>query len=244
MIEGILHLQDIGYKTTFNITRDPVELLDEIEEKWGLLISPDILVGLENGGRVGRSQRKEGNVIWVDEKVNALSLHDITLIIDTIKKNHVKGIKFYTGNESVNQLAWVSEKKYVDDVKNKFVLASEVLTCSLDELKEILLKYTPAYLTILGNCIVPNKLNYFLVRNEYNFNAIGIDKSTALKLISKKCHIDLKKSLSAGDSSPDIAMLVRNEVGTVVMVGRELIKRENTKYVGDARELGRFLMRM
>jgi hydroxymethylpyrimidine pyrophosphatase-like HAD family hydrolase len=246
MEEAIRKLIAAGFLVTFNTTRDPIEMLAVLGEKWEEIISPELYIGFESGGRLGRFMNSPHGVTYDDKQVNPLSFEEIEQIIGMLEANPKSTIKFYSGKFSRGQFVWTADADMAGYCAKKYSLCSEILRMPAKKFKEVLLEFRPVYFSIRSVENIPQQLNILKSSSKLGINTSLINKASTLHFFAEECGIDLKSSIVAGDSSVDAPVLQTEEIGTRFIVGHNghFKNEKGVHHVKDARELGIELLKI
>ncbi len=239
LADAIEALQKAGFGTTFNTTRDPVEMRDVLHNEWRHLASPDVPLSLESGGMVARLGDGLRDTEVLDRHpLEDDELHEISELAHGTPKS---AVKFYTLKED-KQIIWMNEGCDEEHLRKKYPLCDTFVKHDQDLFK-LMKDHAVCYVTIQGLREKPkSKMTVYNGKSTMHFLSAGVSKFTGLLKILELYEVDPSNCLIAGDSEPDIAMLKHRRFGWRVVVGsHQLVDDQGILRVKDAKELGEYL---
>lgn len=257
VVQGLKHLQQIGYATTVCTGRGYIRAKEALGENFDTVVSPNALMILEHGTKI---TDRDGKILFA----NYFQKNEIEHIVDFTKANEeiVKLLWFNPPLASQKVQVWVLEPKHLSEEIAKRGHYADVFTCSYEELKERLLAQPLSNATAkLKEYIKVNNLKLHFTKSEINtlfqdgnmeFIRNIANKAEAIHYIESNFNLSKNNIIIAGNAVNDVEML-NLEVGKRILVGNEetlttvlgyLTNIENTIKVADPNELGLYLQRM
>lgn len=257
VVEGLKHLQQIGYATTVCTGRGYIRTKETLGGNFDTVVSAGALMILEHGTKI---TDREGEILFA----NYFQKNEIEHIVDFIKANEeiVKLLWFNPPELDRKVQVWVLDPKNLTAEIAKRGHYADVFTCSYNELKERLLAQPLSNATAkLKEYIKVNNLKLHFTRSEINtlfqdgnmeFVRNIANKAEAIHFIENSFNLSKDNILVAGNAVNDVEML-NLEVGKRILVGNEetlatvlgyLTNPENADKVANPDELGLYLQRM
>lgn len=243
---GIRDMLAMGCPVIINSLRFPVSLIKSVAASWLLMFEKEIPAVLLKGSLIGRFVKRAGAIIFEEKIAYPLKEKEIDEIVNgvadsleshLVDRPHILGVYFYPRDWRTGEIVWVPEgTRITKSVRDKFVNASEVFTCNIDELRMRIKK--------AGPCMVATLVDKYRTdesRSPMDFYTTkDVDKASGTHKIAEMLGISLTDSAAAGDSLMDIFL---NEVGLAVCVqsGKEKLEFKGTNetlVVASSAELG------
>lgn len=225
VIEGLKHLQTLGYLTTVSTGRPYVRLKAALAENFEMAISPDALIIAEHGTKI---LHRDGRVVQADY----FSPAEVEHFVDFIRANEdmVTFCRYALPDPEAPIQLWVKDEKDVPEQLEKSGSYADVFHCSYDELKEHLYGHQIShFLAKLQDFIVVENLRLRFTRSKMNVDFMDTfmqfvgsfsDKGKAVLYLEKFHEIKVADMLIAGNGINDVDML-NMEAGKRVLVGTD-----------------------
>jgi hydroxymethylpyrimidine pyrophosphatase-like HAD family hydrolase len=247
---GLNRLYEIGRPVVLNTLRFPLSVIRTFGQEWYRISNKAIPTVLMNGSQLGYIT-KDGQGNFGYEEIEAFPLHPdeikepFTIVENLIKENIQDLLVFYyPRNWSLGEIIWTPLKEKIDPVQNKYLSASKVYSCPLEELKNKLLDQEICMIFLLIDIPQDKLMAYQHTKRNNFFTHKGVDKDFGADQISKHLGFELKHSLGAGDSEMDTFL---QSVGLAVHVGNPYLAYEGllpAMKVNNSTELGELLFEL
>ncbi len=223
VLDGLMHLREIGYATTISTGRGYIRAKESLAEKFDKIISPEALLIIEHGTKV---VDRNGQIQYSQD----LSIEEINHIIDFSKVNlgMIRLIWFNPPDPTQRVQVWCYDASLVKEETEKRGHYADVFTSSFDDLKAKMLAQSISNVTAkLREFVKVENLKLHFTRTEIDtifqdgnmeFVSNLADKAKAIDFIEKHYSVPFDNVLIAGNAINDVEML-NLEVGKRVLVG-------------------------
>ncbi|MDE2079244.1 MAG: HAD family phosphatase [Patescibacteria group bacterium] len=225
VIEGLRHIQKIGYLTTVSTGRGYRRLRDALGNDFDTVVSQDALIVVEHGTKI---VHRDGRIVQADYFGPA----EVDHVVDFLHANApmIVHLAFATPDPEAPNQIWVKEGEDVEAIRKKREHYAEVFQCSYEELKERMHTFQISHvLAKLQDFITVENLKLHFTRS--NLDAIFMDsyiqfvgsfsdKAKAILYLEKFHEITVKNMLFAGNGINDVDML-NLEAGKRILVGTD-----------------------
>ena len=226
---GLDKVYDLGRPIVLNTLRFPLSVIRTFGKEWYKISNAPIPTVLMNGSQLGNIMLdKEGNFLYSEIDAFPLDLNEIEGVIEIvsgfIKNNDLDLLVFYYPREwEQGEIIWTPVSDKVDHVKNKYLSASRVYSCALDELQKDLHSREICMIFLLIDVPQDRLMAYQHTKRNNFFTHKGVDKDFGAQQIANYLQFDLKHSIGAGDSEMDSFL---RSVGQAIHVGNPLLSIE------------------
>lgn len=225
VIEGLKHLNSIGYLTTVSTGRAYRRMRDALGADFEQVISPDALIVLEHGTKI---VHRDGRVVQADYFGPA----EIDHFVDFVHANAamVRFVMFATPDPEAPYELWVMEGEDMEALKKERSSYANIFTCSYEELKERMHTFQISHaLAKLQSFVVVDNLKLRFTRSSLDaifmdsyiqFVGSLSDKAKAIAYLEEFHEIKVKDMLIAGNGINDVDML-NLVAGKRILVGTD-----------------------
>jgi hydroxymethylpyrimidine pyrophosphatase-like HAD family hydrolase len=240
IVTSFRSLHSKGYQTTIVTARGFQRIKIGLGEYYDDLVSPDVTIGLENGGRIIDREGKN------NLQYHPLTDTEVDKALEGIEEGNFEYVVFYPEDLEMPPTFWSRSHQVVELFINRFGFQPRILVGGIPKLKDGIKDGHPAMLTLKPSPLddinlFPAELN--LVRNEVllNLNHASINKGKAVQCIAAQSDISLDRVLVVGNDHNDESMFLL-PVGERIFVGTTPIFSVVQTRVSSAKELGQYLM--
>lgn len=225
VIEGLRHMQTVGYLTTVSTGRAYRRMRDALGDDFNDVISPDALIILEHGTKI---VHRDGSVVQADYFSSAETEHFVDFIC--ANKSMVRFAMFATPNPEDPYQLWVNEGEDIEAIRKERSSYANIFCCSFEELKERAHRYQIShFLAKLQSFIVVQNLKLKFTRSSMDlifmdgymqFVGSLSDKAKAIAYLEQFHEVKVADMLIAGNGINDVDML-NLEAGQRILVGTD-----------------------
>lgn len=225
VIEGLKHLNRIGYLTTVSTGRGYIRMKSALGEHFEEVISPDALIILEHGTKI---THRDGRVVQADYFSDAEKDH----FVEFIQANQamVRYASYILPDPEAKMQIWAKEAEGVEALVHDRGAFSDVFHCSYDELKERLRRQEISHiLAKLEDFVIVENLKLRFTRSKMDlifmdtfmqFVGSLSDKAKAIAYLDEFHEVKVADMLIAGNGINDVDML-NMDAGQRVLVGTD-----------------------
>lgn len=219
---GLNKMYELGRPVVLNTLRFPLSVIRTFGKEWYKISNGPIPTVLMNGSQLGFINRdKEGNFGYDEIAAFPLEQHEIEdalqPVMDFLNDNvHDLLVFYYPRDWKQGEIIWTPVEGKIPLVTNKYLSASKVYSCPLEDLRNDLLSQQICMIFLLIDVPEDKLMAYQHTKRSNFFTHKGVDKQFGAEQIAKSLQFDLKHSIGAGDSQMDIFL---NAVGLAVHVG-------------------------
>ncbi len=222
-IDGIKHLQSMGYTTTLCTGRGYFPMRNAIGAAFHEVVSDDALIVLEHGARI---VTKAGKTVFAEY----LGFYEIDYIIDFIRANiDILRFSWYNPEDVSRKLQmWRKDPNDADELHKKHGDYSEIFSCSLTDYKERLMTEKVANIEArlashvkvhnLKLALTHTPVNVLFLDDNMSFLKNNMNKGIAILYLLKHLHVAYDDLLVAGNAINDVEMLDL-DAGRRILVG-------------------------
>src|ERR1043166_9865238 len=143
--KGVKELYKLKVPIVLNTLRFPLSVMNTVGEAWCKIADVPILTVLLNGSVLGYVKCEDGELHYDEIAAYPLSSSEIKAMLEGINQLTKSGIDdlllfFYSRDWREGETLWTPCAEKVQGLKQKYVSASKVFSCSPNELSEELLK--------------------------------------------------------------------------------------------------------
>ncbi len=225
VIEGLKHLQSVGYLTTVSTGRGYRRMRDALAEHFEDVISPDALIILEHGTKI---THRDGSIVQADYFSSAEKDH----FVDFIRANHamVQFASYSLSDAERKVQIWVKSEADVAPTLETRREYADVFHESDEDFKERLNGLEIShFLAKLEDFVVVHNLKLKFTRSKMDlifmdgymqFVGSLTDKAKAIAYLEKFHETNTKDMLVAGNGINDVDML-NMDAGLRILVGSD-----------------------
>ena len=244
VISGIKSLRKNGFLTSLVSGRGFNRLYPAFGVNVNKIVSPNIPMILEHGGRVLTSKKK-----YIFYK--PLSLKEIDLSIKKIEilKRKIEFFGYFPKKLNKKAVIYTFREKFFSNLKKKYKFANSFLLKNAYHTLKTIKDENPCMLMIRpisAKTILDFGKSLNTITNEgfYYINSKGINKATSLTSVIKKMKVKYENVLIAGNDMNDLEMFKYN-FGKKIFVGDKIFKEielsKNIIKVKSPKHLGTYL---
>lgn len=226
---GMDKIYDLGRPIVLNTLRFPLSVIRTFGKEWYKISNAPIPTVLMNGSQIGMIELdQDSNFVYneldafplePDEIINVLNI-----IADFIINKDYDLLAFYYPRDwKQGEIIWTPLKEKVEAVQKKYLSASKVYACPVDELQENLQSEDICMIFLLIDVPQDRLMAYQHTKRNNFFTHKGVDKDFGAHRIAEHLQFELKHSIGAGDSEMDSFL---RSVGLAVHVGNPLLSIE------------------
>lgn len=246
---GLIKIYELGRPVVINTLRFPLSVIRTFGKEWYKLSNAPIPTVLMNGSQLGLIHL-DGDVFDYEElEAYPLQPAEIEETFSYIKRLVNDGISdllvfYYPRDWKQGEIIWTPVNGKTGAVEKKYLSASKVYSCSLEELKTNLCAQQICMVFLLIE-IPQDKLMAYqhTARNNF-FTRKGVDKRSGTEHIARLLQFDLRHSIGAGDSEMDTFL---NSVGLAIHVGNPYLTYEGVMpplKINNSSEFGELLFEL
>src|SRR4051812_32609739 len=243
---GIRAIHELKRPIIINTLRFPLSVIRTIGNAWYKLSDIPVPTVLLNGSILGHIHPVGDRLAYEEIAAYPMTTHEIKLVLDGVSELLGKSIDeillfYYARDWRLGEYVWTPKADRVETLKQKFVSASKVVSCPLDQLAEDLHSQDLCMMSLFVDRPEDTLMAYQHSKRNSFFTRKGVDKAYGLKEIAKQFKISLDHSLGAGDTEMDSFL---SEVGLAVIVGGADLRfrgKSDTVRVGSPSDLGELL---
>jgi hydroxymethylpyrimidine pyrophosphatase-like HAD family hydrolase len=249
MEQGIRAIHELKRPIIINTLRFPLSVIRTIGNAWYELSDIPVPTVLLNGSILGHIHPVGERLEYEEIAAYPMTEHEIKLVLDGVTELLGKGVDeillfYYARNWRVGEALWTPKPERVESLKKKFVSASKVVSCALDQLSEELHSQDMCMMSLFVDRPEDTLMAYQHSKRNSFFTRKGVDKAYGLKEIAKQFKVSLADSVAAGDTEMDSFL---SEAGLAVIVGGANLSfrgKSDTLRVGNPSDLGELLTTM
>lgn len=226
VVDGLKHLQEIGFFTTISTGRGYVRAKELLGEVFESVVAPHALVIVEHGTKI---VDREGNIIVAD----FFQENELEHIVDFLRANigMVDQVRFWSTDPKQPIQVWIPSKEGLDEARDMLDRKGyhpEIFCCSYEELLERLIVASPSNISAkLKSYVVVENLKLHFTRSETDtifqdgimeFVRNIADKGKAIQYLEKHHDVAVSDMLIAGNAINDVDML-NLDAGIRILVG-------------------------
>jgi hydroxymethylpyrimidine pyrophosphatase-like HAD family hydrolase len=246
---GIRAIHEFKRPIILNTLRFPLSVIRTIGNAWYELADIPVPTALLNGSILGHIHCVGQRLEYEEIAAYPMTAHELKLVLDGVTELLGKGVDeivlfYYARDWRLGEALWTPKAERVDSLKKKFVSASKVISCPLDQLSEELHRNDMCMISLFIDRPEDTLMAYQHAKRNSFFTRQGVDKAYGLKEMAKQFKVSLKDSVGAGDTEMDTFL---SEVGLAVIVGGAPLQfrgKSDTLYVANPGALGEFLSAM
>jgi hypothetical protein len=247
--QGVRALHELNRPIILNTLRFPLSVIRTIGNAWYDLVDIPVPTVLLNGSILGHIHPVGERLEYEEIAAYPMTAHEIKLVLDGVVELLGKGIDeillfYYARDWRLGEALWTPKPERVETLKQKFVSASKVVSCPLDQLSEELHSKDMCMMSLFIDRPEDTLMAYQHSKRNSFFTRKGVDKAYGLKEIAKHFKVSLDHSVGAGDTEMDSFLA---EVGAAVIVGGAPLRfrgKSETLRVGNPSDLGELLTAM
>src|SRR4051812_38708214 len=243
---GIRALHQFNRPIILNTLRFPLSVIRTIGNAWYELADVPVPTVLLNGSILGHIHCVGERLEYEEIAAYPMTEHEIKLVLDGVTELLGKGIDeillfYYARDWRLGEALWTPKAERVEGLRKKFVSASKIVSCSLDELSDELRSKDMCMMSLFVDRSEDTLMAYQHSKRNSFFTRKGVDKAYGLIEIAKIFSVSLDHSVGAGDTEMD-SFLSAVELA-VVVGGRRLSfnGKIDTLRVGNPSDLGELL---
>jgi hydroxymethylpyrimidine pyrophosphatase-like HAD family hydrolase len=243
---GIRAIHEFKRPIILNTLRFPLSVIRTIGNAWYELADIPVPTVLLNGSILGHIHCVGERLEYEEIAAYPMTEHEIKLVLDGVTELLGKGIDeillfYYARDWRLGEALWTPKAERVEGLRKKFVSASKVISCSLDELSDELRSKDMCMMSLFVDRPEDTLMAYQHSKRNSFFTRKGVDKAYGLIEIAKIFSVSLDHSVGAGDTEMDSFL---SAVGLAVVVGGRRLSfkgKIDTLRVGNPSDLGEFL---
>ncbi len=209
MKEGVRALHEIGRPVIINTLRFPLSVMRTVGLDWYDIANAPIPTVLLNGAILGHITRAKIGILEYEELAAfPLAEAEIDKAIDTIEPMVQGGLDdlavFYYPRDWIRgERIWAPTKARLPALRAKYISSSEIFTCPLDDLRDIVKRSEACAMFIVIRESDDKLMAYQHTSKKGFYTSAGVDKLSGAETIAKKLNISLTDSIGAGDAEFD-----------------------------------------
>jgi hydroxymethylpyrimidine pyrophosphatase-like HAD family hydrolase len=249
MEKGIRAMHELKRPIVINTLRFPLSVIRTIGNAWYELADIPVPTVLLNGSILGHIHCVGERLEYEEITAYPMTDHEIKLVIEGVNELLTKGIDeillfYYARDWRLGEALWTPKTERVEMLRQKFVSASKVISCPVDQLNEELHSKDMCMMSLFIDRPEDTLMAYQHSKRNSFFTRKGVDKAYGLKEIAKQFKVSLDHSVGAGDTEMDSFL---SEVGLAVVVGGAPLRfhgKSDTVRVANPSDLGELLITM
>jgi hypothetical protein len=246
---GIRAIHEFNRPIILNTLRFPLSVIRTIGNAWYELSDIPVPTVLLNGSILGHIHCVGERLEYEEIAAYPMTEREIEVVLDGVKELLAQGIDeiilfYYARDWRVGEALWTPKADRVEGLKKKFVSASKVVSCSLEELSDELHRQDMCMMSLFIDRPEDTLMAYQHAKRNSFFTRKGVDKAYGLQQIAKTFKVSLDDSVAAGDTEMDTFL---SEAGLAVIVGGAPLPfrgKFDTLRVNSPIDLGEFLSAM
>lgn len=225
ILSGFSYLHALGIGTTFMTGRGYSRFLSVMGKHVEQLVSQNVPLGLENGGRITDPR---GNTL----RRFPLSLSEIEGAMDHIQHHLPEFVLYYPINSREKAIMWSPRTDLYEDLVKRYSDSVSFDRDPLEIFRRSLIDVRPSVLVIKPGDeeAFPSGLNTVAYEGVVTVNADGISKASGVREISDLLDIGVEHFLLAGNDNNDREML-NLPAGLKILIGDKMTG--NTEFDGN-----------
>jgi len=247
---GLNKVYELGRPVVLNTLRFPLSVIRTFGKEWYKISNAPIPTVLMNGSQLGNIRQDENGSFFYEE-IDAFPLREneltipLKIVSDFLEKKVTDLLVFfYPRDWKQGEIIWTPVTEKIPAVQKKYLSASRVISSSLDELKNDLLKQEICMIFLLIDIPEDKLMAYQHTKRSNFFTHEGVDKEYGAQEMARHLGVELRHSIGAGDSEMDSFL---RSVGLAVHVGNPFLAYEGTVpaiRVSNSSEFGELLFEL
>jgi hydroxymethylpyrimidine pyrophosphatase-like HAD family hydrolase len=247
MEKGIRAMHELKRPIIINTLRFPLSVIRTIGSAWYELADIPVPTVLLNGSILGHIHCVGERLEYEEIAAYPMTDHEIKLVLDGVNELLNKGVDeillfYYPRDWRLGEALWTPKAERIETLRQKFVSASKVISCGVDQLNEELHSKEMCMMSLFIDRPEDTLMAYQHSKRNSFFTRKGVDKAYGLKEVAKHFKVSLEHSLGAGDTEMDSFL---SEVGLAVIVGGRRLSfmgKSDTLRVANPSDLGELLV--
>jgi hydroxymethylpyrimidine pyrophosphatase-like HAD family hydrolase len=247
--QGVRAVHELTRPIILNTLRFPLSVIRTIGNAWYDLVDIPVPTVLLNGSILGHIHPVGERLEYEEIAAYPMTAREIKLVLDGVMELLGKGIDeillfYYARDWRLGEALWTPKAERIETLKRKFVSASKVISCPLEDLSEELHSKDMCMMSLFIDRPEDTLMAYQHSKRNSFFTRKGVDKAYGLKEIAKHFKVSLDDSVGAGDTEMDSFL---SEVGLAIIVGGASLRfcgKSDTARVGNPSDLGELLTAM
>jgi hydroxymethylpyrimidine pyrophosphatase-like HAD family hydrolase len=245
--KGVKALHDLEIPVVLNTLRFPLSVMSTVGEAWYHIADVPILTVLLNGSVLGYIKCIDDKLQYEEIAAFPLTPAEIKAMLEGVTQLCRAGIDdvlffFYPRDWREGEILWTPKNDKVAGLRKKFVSASRVISGSVEQLSEELLRRPICMTSLFIDRPEDTLMAYQHSKRNSFFTAHGINKASGLRAVADRLKLDPAEAFGAGDTEMDTFL---TEVGFAVIVGKLKLPfrgRKETIRVETPLELGDLIL--
>jgi len=246
---GIRAINEFKRPIILNTLRFPLSVIRTIGNEWYELADIPVPTVLLNGSLLGHIHRTSEHLEYEEIAAYPMAGREINVVLDGVRELLGKSIDdvllfYYARDWRLGEALWTPKAERVELLKRKFMSASKVASCSVEQLNDELLSQDICMMSLFVDRHEDTLMSYQHSKRNSFFTRKGVNKAYGLQQIAKQLKVSLDDSVAAGDTEMDTFL---SEAGLAVIVGGALLPfrgKTDTLHVSNPSALGEFLSTM
>jgi hydroxymethylpyrimidine pyrophosphatase-like HAD family hydrolase len=246
---GIRAIHEFKRPIILNTLRFPLSVIRTIGNAWYELSDIPVPTVLLNGSILGHIHCVGERLEYEEIAAYAMTEREIKLVLDGVQELLGKGIDdlllfYYARDWRLGEALWTPKAERVETLQSKFVSASKVISCPVDQLGEELHRQDMCMMSLFVDRPEDTLMAYQHSKRNSFFTRKGVDKAYGLRQMAKNFGLSLDDSVAAGDTEMDTFL---SEAGLAVIVGHAPLRfrgKSETLRVSSPIDLGELLSHM
>jgi hydroxymethylpyrimidine pyrophosphatase-like HAD family hydrolase len=219
--KGVKAIYDLSLPVVLNTLRFPLSVISTIGQEWCQLGNVPILTVLLNGSLLGQIKTVNGELLYEEITAYPMTATELSAMLEGLEqliKARIDEVLFffYPRDWREGEALWTPNSERVPELRRKFISASRVLSCSLEDLRKELLTKDICMSSLFIDRPEDTLMSYQHSKRNNFFTAKGVSKASGLRALAERLQLDPMAALGAGDTEMDTFL---SEVGFAVIVG-------------------------
>ena len=218
---GLKHLNDLGRPVILNTLRFPLNVIRTFGREWHAIThAPLPLVSL-NGAIIGHLTSTDYGVTFEEVATFPLARSDIEELLAGVQGLVDGGVHdlvlfYYPRNWMIGELIWTPAPERVEELRAKYLSATEITSGALDHLRQSLLSQDICMIFLLIEAEEDRLMAYQHTKRSNFVTRAGVDKLFGAQEATTRLGLNLAQCVGAGDTPMDTFL---KGVGLAVQVG-------------------------
>jgi hydroxymethylpyrimidine pyrophosphatase-like HAD family hydrolase len=243
-----LHAQ--GCHVLLNTLRFPLNVIRTFGREWHSITNAPLPLVSLNGAIIGHlREHEDGDIVFEELDAVELDHGDIDEVLEGVQGLVAGGVTdlalfHYPRDWQEGELIWTPDPARVDELRDRYISASEVWTGNVEALRARLKASPLCMIFLLVNAEEGQLMAYQHAKRSSFVTAKGVDKRSGAERLAAMLGIDLAHCIGAGDTPVDVFL---GAVGLAVLVGTMDLEHKGVHgsiRVADSHELGALLDRV